>query len=487
VSIVLLKGGTQVLTIASSTPIGSGGSGSYSWKIPSDKPIGKDYQVRIQSTSKPTIKDTGNSYFSIVANTDSAGSITVTSPNGGETWQRGTSHTVTWDYSGSPGSAVKIMLMKGGIEVGTISASTSVGSGGHGSYTWPISSTGSTGSDYKVLVQSTSQPSIKDTSNNNFIITTGTTASSITVASPNGGETWQRGKTYPITWSYAGSPGSSVSIVLLKGGAQVLTIAPNTPIGSGGSGSYSWKIPSDKPIGKDYQVRIQSTSKPTIKDTSNTYFSIVADTAPAGSIAVTSPNGGETWQRGTSHTVTWDYSGSPGSRVKIILLKGGIEVGTISASTSVGSGGHGSYTWPIYWSGSTGSNYQVRIQSLSQPDIKDTSNKNFIITSKTIAPSITITSPNGGETWQRGTSHTVTWDYSGSPGSRVKIMLLKGGIEVGTISASTSLGSGGHGSYTWPIYWSGSTGSDYKVEIQSLSQPNVKDMSNNYFTIYQHR
>ena len=96
--------------------------------------MGKDYQVRIQSTSKPTIKDTGNNYFSIVANTDSAGSITVTSPNGGETWQRGTSHTVTWDYSGSPGPAVKIILLKGGIEVGTISPSTSTGSGGHGVY-----------------------------------------------------------------------------------------------------------------------------------------------------------------------------------------------------------------------------------------------------------------------------------------------------------------------------------------------------------------
>ena len=236
-------------------------------------------------------------------------SITVTSPNGGETWQRGTSHTVTWDYSGSPGSAVKIILLKGGIEVGTINSSTSIGSGGHGSYTWPIYWSGSTGSDYKVKIQSLSQPNVKDTSNNNFIITTGTIASSITVTSPNGGETWQRGKTYPITWSYAGSPGSSVSIVLLKGGTQVLTLASSTPIGSGGSGSYSWKIPSDKPMGKDYQVRIQSTSKPTIKDTGNNYFSIVANTDSAGSITVTSPNGGETWQRGTSHTVTWDYSG----------------------------------------------------------------------------------------------------------------------------------------------------------------------------------
>ena len=41
-------------------------------------------------------------------------------------------------------------------------------------------------------------------------------------------------------------------------------------------------------------------------------------------------------------------------------------------------------------------------------------------------PTITVTSPNGGETWQRGTSHTVTWSYTGSPGSNVKITLLKG-------------------------------------------------------------
>jgi len=64
-----------------------------------------------------------------------------------------------------------------------------------------------------------------------------------------------------------------------------------------------------------------------------------------------------------------------------------------------------------------------------------------------------------------GTSHTVTWSYTGSPGSTVKIILLKAGVEVGTISASTSIGSSGTGSYTWPIYSSGSTGSDYKVKV----------------------
>jgi len=33
----------------------------------------------------------------------------------------------------------------------------------------------------------------------------------------------------------------------------------------------------------------------------------------------------------------------------------------------------------------------------------------------------------------------------------------------------------------------GMTGSDFKVIVQSISQPTIKDMSNNYFTIIQER
>ena len=99
------------------------------------------------------------------------------------------------------------------------------------------------------------------------------------------------------------------------------------------------------------------------------------------------------------------------------------------------------------------------------------------------ASSITLTSPNGGESWKRGTSNMVTWSYAGSPGSSVKIVLMKAGTEVGTIVASAPLGSGGKGSYTWPISSAGVTGSDFRVSIQSSSQPAIKDISNNYFTV----
>ena len=329
---------------------------------------------------------------------------------------------------------MKITLLKAGAEVGTIITSTSIGSSGTGSYTWPISPTGGTGNDYKVSVQSISQPAIKDSSNNVFTLSPpGTTTPTITVTSPNGGETWQRGTSHTVTWSYTGNPGSTVKITLLKAGAEVGTIITSTSIGSSGTGSYTWPISPTGGTGNDYKVSVQSISQPAIKDSSNNVFTLSPPGTTTPTITVTSPNGGETWQRGTSHTVTWSYTGNPGSTVKITLLKAGAEVGTIITSTSIGSSGTGSYTWPISPTGGTGNDYKVSVQSISQPAIKDSSNNVFTLSPPgTTTPTITVTSPNGGETWQRGTSHTVTWSYTGNPGSTVKITLLKAGAEVGT-------------------------------------------------------
>ena len=63
--------------------------------------------------------------------------------------------------------------------------------------------------------------------------------------------------------------------------------------------------------------------------------------------AVTTPNGRETWVAGSTQTISWSYTGSPGSYVKIELLKGGVLNLVISSSSSIGSGGSGSYAWII--------------------------------------------------------------------------------------------------------------------------------------------
>ena len=61
----------------------------------------------------------------------------------------------------------------------------------------------------------------------------------------------------------------------------------------------------------------------------------------ASSIAVISPNGGETWKQNTTHPVTWSYTGNPGSTVKIELMKNGIFYQLLTPGTSMGSAGSG--------------------------------------------------------------------------------------------------------------------------------------------------
>ena len=204
----------------------------------------------------------------VTASFGNAISITVTVPNGGESWEAGGTYTIRWTYTGNPGSNVKIELYKGGSLNRTIKSSTSKGSGGSGSYNWAIPVTQAGGTDYKIKITSTSNSSYTDTSDNDFTIV----AATITVTVPNGGENWRRGTTQIIRWTYTGNPGSNVKIELLKGGSLNSTVTSSTSIGSGGSGSYNWTIPSNQTAGTNYKIRITSTS--TIKDSSDNNFTI---------------------------------------------------------------------------------------------------------------------------------------------------------------------------------------------------------------------
>lgn len=94
--------------------------------------------------------------------------LIIISPNGEENWIRGTTKPIIWTYSGS-GTYVKIELLKGGLLNQVISSSTP----NDGSYDWAIPTTQVLGSDYKIKITSTSNSAYTDTSDNNFIINSG--------------------------------------------------------------------------------------------------------------------------------------------------------------------------------------------------------------------------------------------------------------------------------------------------------------------------
>lgn len=92
-------------------------------------------------------------------------------------------------------------------------------------------------------------------------------------------------------------------------------------------------------------------------------------------------------------------------------------------------------------------------------------------------PAITVSSPNGKETWVKGTTQTITWTDNIS--GNVKIRLLSGRTAVATIAGSTE----SDGSFVWSVPTTLADGTNYKVEVSSIDDRTLKDQSDRSFTI----
>jgi hypothetical protein len=115
-----------------------------------------------------------------------------------------------------------------------------------------------------------------------FVAATSAFGASVKVTAPNGGEAWGPLGAQTIAWSYSGFPESrKVTILLLKDGTQVGTIASNIPIGTAGAGSWAWQPIGtcqggfQAAAGPGYRVRIQVEGASAI-DQSDQPFTIVA-------------------------------------------------------------------------------------------------------------------------------------------------------------------------------------------------------------------
>ncbi|MGE5342813.1 MAG: Ig-like domain-containing protein [Candidatus Omnitrophota bacterium] len=315
-----------------------------------------------------------------------------------------------------------------------------------GSYSWILPEASS--SNCLIRVSDTNQTAWDD-SDSTFSITP---VSTITVNSPNGGESWIAGSSHPITWSYTGSIGN-VKIEYSINGTNWTTITNSTS----NTGSFSWTLPTV--ASSSYRVRVSDING-AASNTSNSTFSIT----PVPTITITSPNGGESWIAGSSHPITWSYTGSIGN-VKIEYSINGTNWTTITSSTS----NTGSFSWTLPKVAS--SSYRVRVSDASGT-ASDVSNSTFSITP---VPTITITSPNGGECWIAGSNHSITWSYTGSIGN-VKIEYSINGTNWTTITSATS----NTGSFSWTL--PALVSSTYRVRVSDVDGT-ASDVSNSTFSI----
>jgi len=308
-----------------------------------------------------TLNNTAYTVANFRTHVSSPATIELTSPNGGESWVALSTHNITWTSSGTVGNVTISWRENGSSSWTRITDSTA----NDGTYSWTLPD--ASGSQYEMKIEEASDGSPSDTSDGYFAITSsGGVSSTVTVTSPNGGESVAVGSTTSIKWTSSGSVSTVKLEYSTNNGSSYSTIVSSTA----DDGTYNWTVPNK--VSSQCLVKVTDTTDAGVTDVSDNSFSIVSATTPT--ISVTSPNGGETLDVGSSHTITWDSTGSVG-KVKIqYSTNNGSNYSTVVSSTS----NDGVYKWTVPSADS--SKCLVKISEASDNDPSDTSNGTFTIT-----------------------------------------------------------------------------------------------------------
>jgi len=446
-------------------------------------------------------------------------SIKVTSPNGGESWQLGSTHNITWNTSGVSGNII-IKLLKSGTMLGSIAWNIP----NTGSYSWTINNISGTpiqpGNDYKVLVRSFNNHSIQDESDINFSIVKGISAS-ISVISPNGGENWKKGSNYNVKWQSSGVSGN-VIIQLLQSGSPVGEIYKGA-----NTGSFNWiidKYLNNNPIADgNYLLQIKSLNNPSVNDQSDNTFNISPSfkIIPPGTVKVQTinliqPNGGEKWMEGFNKKIKWTSQGI--DKIRIDLLKDSVSTSStfvvIADNVDPTSG---TYEWKVgkHISGTVKPDNDYRISLIGKDKgnnvvTQTKSNSTFTITKSNIVqikninvqyqpavvqgqqvfahnkPSIKVSQPRTGDSWsiKPWKSGYIEWVFTGIKGigqkDQVNIKLVpvnqsQNSFTIKTnISTKVKKGNLYVGTYDWNFPKSINIQSGkFRIRIESIHYPGV--------------
>jgi uncharacterized protein (TIGR02145 family) len=315
----------------------------------------------------------------------------------------------------------------------------------------------------------------------------------ISVTSPNeittnGPLRWPVRSNQDIKWEKHIS--GRVIIELYKGGEFYSTIISNPP----GDSIYRWLIPSDQTPGTDYKIKITSVNDNSISDLSDTTFTICihreidiefsrwADPAKKNgwfTVQPTTSNSQKSFNLNcdySTHKFIWNcsniffqsYFGHYSTLPDPSYL-----IDSFTYTNELPSPGTNNPP-----SGNERLHINIFLYHRVSPSLyRDVE---VVIKNIYIVPiNISVISPIGGEIWNGGHIHNITWNSSCITGN-VKIELVQG-----TNYSTIAPGVPNNGSWTWNISQNISNSDSYRIKISSINDTSINDISNGNFTIVQ--
>ena len=443
---------------------------------------------------------------SVVISAPSNFFVTLTSPNGGEQYRQGQTKLISWttNIPSQQSNGFNIVLYYGGnsTDVGSYGTAVTIANGVMGSsYFWTIPGSMPIG-NYVAYITFNNQPLVRngyDFSDNYFTINSSSSVpNSIPVVVPTpvpqteSAELPDTATTAPAITSFTVTPTPAVrsqplALSWTTTGISSCTIdsISNTYLQSifgslmgvvkGSADSETVTIPSSiglRNVGTSGTVELGCYSGPNLTGT------YIYQTVPVVVPSQASPTS-------TPYTITSSITG-PGTITCIgKVCPSSVTAGTRETFTATPDTGY-AFTG---WSGScSGTIATCTLTINSNTSVSAT----FTVAAPVTSPTITVTSPNGGEQYTPGQTVPISWttNLTSHQYDGINIVLYYGGnsTDVGSFSTAIPVVSeySGGSPYNWTIPTSLS-GGNYAVYI-TPNQPSVQnnglfDFSDNYFTV----
>jgi len=202
-------------------------------------------------------------------------------------------------------------------------------------------------------------------------------------------------------------------------------------------------------------------------------------------ITIISPNGGESWEQGSVHDITWSST----------LYSTDAEVG-LSARYNFGDNTEseyiitedpisntGSYSWTIPEDMTLSNDYKIFAEINENAVTTDDLSDDFFSIVETTGPTVTVTSPNGGEEWEQDSTHDITWDTTiFTVNAQVGIAVEYPGVDDEILLTPEPILN--TGTYSWDIPADFAINNTYKIKIGVYeNEDEVYDLSDDFFSV----
>ncbi len=399
------------------------------------------------------------SHTSVVSSWSSSKTVTIgapaetvstpSTPSGNSSGDTNTSYSYyTGGASSSLGHSIQYRFDWGGGNYSGWSSSTSA------SHSWSSAGT----KNVKAQARCATHTSVVSSLSSSKTVTI--SASAETVSTPNtpvGNSSGSTGTSYSYSTGGASSSlGHNIQYRFDWGDGNYSNWSSST------SDSHSWSS------GGTYSVKARARCTTHTSVLSN-WSSVKSVTISGESITTPStPTGPSSGNVGTSYSYTTGGSNSSlGHNIQYRFDWGDGNYSTWSSSTSA------SHSW------SNAGTYSVKAQARCAAHTAVVSSWSDSIVMTISVPSITVTSPNGGEEWIEESIQTITWTSTGDVGENLSLYYsLDGGVNWTPIESTTL----NDGSYSWTLPNVTRTTSTCRVKVSSISG-SVFDISNDNFIV----